>query len=148
MKNSFESPMIDKTNESDKVVERDPVLLSLWKKYGFMGEPPIKGSPVEERLYETCRKYLKHALGEISTPPIKKSYEKEIMGDSENYFAKKTDLIKSSSDPSRRELHNQIALMVVGRQRSGMDSVSAEAIADFACELVNGCKLSEMEVYK
>lgn len=145
MKNSFEAV---NDNAVEDVVERDPVLLSLWKKYKFIGEPPVKGSPVEERLYETCRKYLKHALGEVSVAPVKKYYEPETVGDSENYFAKKQDLVKTSSDPSRRELHNQIALMVVGKQRSGMDSVSAEAIADFACELINGCKLSEIGTYK
>lgn len=104
----------------------------LWKKYHWMGEPPQANSPVENRLRETCFRYMKHVLGESTSPEldlIKKG------GDSEDYFAQFRKKQKDSSEASRRELHNQIALMVAGKQRSGMDIDSALRIAEFASEV-------------
>jgi len=130
---------VEELEESDETPERDPLLVSLWKKYHFMGEPPVKGSPVEERLYNTCERYMRIVLNQDFVVPLKKDPSGYEGG--ENYFVKKTE--PTSSDASRRELHNQIALMVAGTQRSGMAYARAEEIANFACELVNGYTLDK-----
>lgn len=127
------SPETEETSVSEsKELHEGGDIQKLWKKYHWMGEPPRAGSPVEERLRETCRRYMKHVLGESTSPElsvIKKG------GDSEDYFAQFRKKEKDSSGASRRELHNQIALMVVGRQRSGMDTDLALKIAEFASEV-------------
>lgn len=104
----------------------------LWKKYRWMGEPPRAGSPVEGRLRETCRRYMKHVLGEAISPELDQI---KAGGDQEDYFAQFRKKDKDSSGASRRELHNQIALMVAGQQRSGMDTEAALRIAEFASEV-------------
>jgi hypothetical protein len=75
---------------------------------------------------------MKHVLGETASPElelIKKG------GDTEDYFTQFRRKEKDSSGAARRELHNQIALMVVGKQRSGMDTDAALRIAEFASEV-------------
>jgi hypothetical protein len=121
----------------EEKIERDPELVFLWKKYKFFGEPPVKGSPVEERLRDTCRRYMEYA-----TNP--EQFKKIVNTDSENYFSQGRPLMKTGeSNAARRELHNQIALMVVGSQRSGMNVGRAEELADFASEYIYGCKVDE-----
>ena len=124
--------------EAEEKIERDPHLASLWKKFHFMGDPPVKGSPVEARLIDTCARYVRY-IAEPDTMYANAS--KQV--DSENYFAKNKPIF-IKSDSSRRTLHNQIALMVDGRQRSGMSDKRALEIADFACQLVLGQSLSEL----
>ncbi|MEI6528334.1 MAG: hypothetical protein WCO10_01520 [bacterium] len=112
---SFEAEKVLTKNES---TERSERLKILWKKFGFKGNPPKEGSPVEERLFKTCEKYINIVINpELSRLP--------------------------GSDPARRELHNQIALMVVGKQRTAMASDQAEYIADFACRVSKGFPLSQ-----
>ncbi len=134
----MKSPELHEPEENfEEKIERDPELVFLWKKYRLFGEPPVKGSPVEERLRDTCRRYMEYA-----TNP--EQFKKIINTDSENYFSQGRPLMKTGeSNAARRELHNQIALMVVGNQRSGMHVERAEELADFASEYIYGCKVAE-----
>ncbi len=106
--------------------EPDPVLLKLWRKNGFPNRPPFKGSEAERRLKEACRSYtslVKNA--DVINPRLKE--------DSENYFAK-SKINNLGYETRRRELHNLIAIMVVGEKRSGMNESLALKIADFAMD--------------
>ena len=138
----MKSPELAHEREDDieEKIERDPELVLLWKRYRFMGEAPVKGSPVEARLKDTCRKYMLWA----TKPEQFKKIEVEN-SNPEEYFARKPDRLKitGESEAARRELHNQIALMVTGNQRSGMNVERAEEIADFASEYIYGCKVDE-----
>ncbi len=107
--------------------EPDPFLEELWERYEFPGTPPFKDSVSEGRLKQACRDYAGVVNNLQSSHLLKR--------DSENYIPPQRAVEKISSyDSKRREIHNQIALMVMGRQRSGMDSTLAEHIADFALE--------------
>jgi hypothetical protein len=99
--------------------ERDEYLNMLWDDYGFPGKPPFKESAAEKRLKSTCEAY-------------------SVFIDSG------TD----SSESARRVLHNELALMCVGAQRSGMDITMAENISQFAYEYAKGYKVSEKEKFK
>jgi len=110
--------------------EPDPVLKSLWKKYNFPNRPPFKGSVAERRLKEVCSGYSNLVK---NSNVINKNLEE----DSENYFSKRSNIDGSYTlgyETKRRELHNTIAIMVVGEKRSGMNEAMALKIADFAME--------------
>ncbi len=108
---------------SNQEKEYDHRLEMLWNEYGFPGQPPVMGSKAEKRLLDYCTSYSRFLTSNHISKDIK------------------------SSDTERRTLHNQIAIMVVGKQRSGMESSLAEHIADFAFEYAKGFKLSEFEKY-
>lgn len=112
----------------------EPFLLQLWEEYDFMGRPPFSGSEAEKRLKELCDKYA----GFID------HNKNQLPGDEAMIYGSKK---LSSSDSARRALHNQIALMVVGEQRSGMESRLARNIAEFAYEYSKGYKIGEAEKY-
>ena len=136
----------------------------LWRKYRFPGKPPDANTPVLTRLRETCARYAKMMVfpERTSQPTPILANHKRMFGGGEDYFAERrehqamTDLMSGKeplkriipSDAAKRELHNQIALMVVGRTRSGMDEASAEHIADFACELTYNKSIKEMDRLK
>lgn len=107
----------------------DPWLEDLWGKYDFKGNPPKIGSKAEERLRKTCEEYAR------------------FLGDSYSYASSSVDK-KKESDTRKRQLHNEIAIMVMGKQRSGMVSSLAEHIANFAYEYVNGFTIEEKEKYR
>ncbi|MGB8816044.1 MAG: hypothetical protein WCC74_02315 [Minisyncoccia bacterium] len=103
--------------EQENTREYDHTLLNLWKKNGFLGNPPFRDTTAEQRLKEMCLSY----------------YRLMIDG----------HLIRvRGSDDKKRELHNQIALIVIGKQRSDIDTGTAEKIANFAYELTTGEPLS------
>jgi len=52
------------------------------------------------------------------------------MPHAENYFSKRKP--SSASDNSRREYHNQLAMMLLGTSRTGLSDVEAAEISDFA----------------
>jgi len=57
-----------------------------------------------------------------------------------------SDVVRNSSNSRRRELHNELAIMIYGRIRSGMDNRSAVKISDFAAEIAYpGMTLAELE---
>lgn len=101
----------------------DEYLLDLWKEYGFDGKPPFSGSKAEERLKEKCRQYSQFVINS--------------KGDLKNY-----------SDVTRRQLHNEIAVMTVGEQRSGMSESEAREIANFAMAYTHGITVDELETGK
>jgi hypothetical protein len=113
----------------------DPLLEELWVDYDFHGRPPFVGSVAEKRLKETCDKYANYVDHDKHELP---GEERNIYGD------KKT----TSYEIGRRELHNQVAVMVVGKQRSGMDENLARNIAEFAYEYSRGYKIGEEGEYK
>jgi len=142
---TFESPIADESSgtsgesfEEAKVrPERDPELAALWRKYRFLGDPPFLGSPAEARLKDLRKRYLQLVL--LDKPSLVNRRE-----DAEDYFAQfRRGRESDSSEAIRRELHNQIALMVLGRQRSGMETSLAEAIGEFASELTYGVSVEE-----
>lgn len=100
----------------------DPFLKELWEEYDFPGRAPVSGSEAENRLKQACSKYSLFLVGETHTR-------------------------SKSSESDRRALHNQIAIMVVGKQRSGMDAKLAEHITDFAFEYAHGYKLNEIDKF-
>lgn len=105
-------------------------LHELWQEYDFPGKPPFEDSVAEKRLKEACDKYANFV----------DHHKKDLPGDEALIYGSKKI---SSSDSSRRELHNQIAVMVVGRQRSGMEEDLAKQITDFAYEYSRGYKIGE-----
>lgn len=115
------------SNFSKKIEKSyDPYLEELWGEYDFPGRPPYEGSDAEKRLRQVCSQYC--------------TFLTEQTG--QNQKALKL------YDSERRKLHNQIAVMVVGKQRSGMDREQAEHIANFAFELTKGYKMSESDKYE
>ncbi|MFA5184588.1 MAG: hypothetical protein WC456_03640 [Patescibacteria group bacterium] len=108
----------------------------LWKKYGFRGQPPKAGSVVEKRLIDTCQEYL-DAIKIRAKTGIQ--LDSRITGQNINL-----DPMKRSDD-HQRQLHNQISLMIIGANRSGLPPQMAEKISDFACELIYGMKLAAYE---
>jgi hypothetical protein len=119
--------------------EPNPSMLRLWTKYRFpRGGAPFAGSPAENRLVDACKRYAQYILNPDSFG--KQRTRNPITGQNvpvvseEDYFASRR-VKDSSSDSARRQLHNEIALMVVGKQRSGMESEMAEHIANFAVDV-------------
>jgi hypothetical protein len=114
---------------------RDPFLEELWMEYGFKGHPPFVGSIAENRLKEACNKYANFIDRRSKGLP---GDEKLIYGIGKI----------GSSEADRRAIHNQIALMVTGAQRSGMEIGLAKKIAEFAYEYARGYKTTEAEKYR
>ena len=114
---------------------RDPFLEELWSEYGFRGKAPFAGSVAEKRLKDVCNSYANFIDHNKNQLP---GEEKLIYG------ANKIE----SSEADRRTLHNQIALMVMGEQRSSMGIVMAKKIAEFAYEYSRGYKTTEAYKYE
>lgn len=112
---SFEMP----PTPSNKDPEYDDYLETLWNRYGFSGNPPILNSDAEKRLKEKCERYSRFII------------------DTKNKA--------SYSDPTRRQLHNEIAIMTVGKQRSGMGSEEARHVANFALVFIHGLTVDDIE---
>jgi hypothetical protein len=109
--------------------QEDSKLMRLWRKYNFAGNPPKAGSPVEERLIQTCENYIDYLIKRATTT---------IGSSQESSFT-------NSSERHQRDLHNQIALMVIGANRSDLPIDIAEKIQNFACELAYGATLAEYQ---
>lgn len=105
----------------------DSRLGDLWEEYGFPGKPPKKDSEAEKRLLNTCKLYSQFLIDE------KGGYSVAQLG---------------SSEAERRKLHNQVAIMVVGKKRSGMDLDEATHIGDFAFEYAHGVTFEDYMKYK
>ena len=54
---------------------------------------------------------------------------------------------KKYSDSERRVLHNEIAIMVTGSKRSGMEISEASHIADFAYEYARGVSYEDSKKF-
>ncbi len=148
MKHLEESAFTNEPKQPERVEGEKTPLEGLWKEYGFLGHPPKPGSGADSRLRELCKTYMTYVL----TPRfIEDGSGSE---DAENYFSPRNRGSYQLSDqkvPSsvrRRELHNQIALMAMGKQRSGMDENLALRIADFACIITHGMTVPEAEAVR
>ncbi len=109
----------DDEEDQQKVAER---ITRLWGQYGFPGSPPKPKSIAQNRLEDYCRDYI-HVLTD------------EVMNKGN---------MAALSDSRRRELHNNIALMVVGAERSALDQDEGDRIANFASELIFGQSIVTM----
>lgn len=105
----------------------DPRLEDLWEEYKFPGNPPKKDSDAEKRLLETCKLYSQFLIDE------NKGYSLTQRG---------------SSEAERRKLHNQVAIMVVGKKRSGMELSEATHIGSFAFEYARGVNFEDYMKYR
>lgn len=114
----------------------EPFLEELWEEYGFKGKPPYLGSLAEKRLKDVCDQYANSVDAQHGKKPL------------DNDFKLYRKNKSSASDSARRVLHNQIAIMVVGNQRSGMEADLAQAIGEFAYEFSRGYKIGEAEKFK
>ena len=119
-------------------------LPKLWRQFRFTGQPPRPGTIAEQRLHDVCENYVNLITvgqGAVTMPAEE---------DSENY--RRPDDIRPSyteqkvkiSDEHRRNLHNQIAIMVYGQARSEMNSALAKTIADFACQYITGSSIDQL----
>lgn len=109
--------------------EYDEHLEMLWGTYGFEGNPPKAGTRAEERLNDACKRYCNFILSP-NNPINKSELGKEIT---------------KKSETQRRLLHNEIAIMTVGVERSGMDTESARRIANFAMDYIKGFSVDDLE---
>ncbi|MCX6703182.1 MAG: hypothetical protein NTV02_00625 [Candidatus Zambryskibacteria bacterium] len=117
------------TNEEESLYEGR--LENLWEEYGFPGKPPRKGTEAENRLLEKCRMHSSILVaGHARSVQHKNLTERTI------------------SDSDQRKLHNEIAVMVMGKKRSGMDESTARAIANFAFEYARGLTFKDFIEFK
>ena len=112
----------EKKDDNKPEVEKS-LIEKLWKSYHFYGSAPVEGSGSYNRLHNLCESYIKYLFNDklINT---------------------------TGSEPMRRELHNQIALMVLGKLRTNMDPKKAEDVADFACMFATGLHIKDVEAVK
>ncbi len=89
-----------------------------WARFDFPFKPPKPGSPVEARLEQACNDYAKFILDPNRSGAV-------------------------GSEGKRRLLHDQLAIMTVGKNRVDLDSKTAEEIADFACLVATDMKADE-----
>jgi len=115
MKSKESAPYEDEVNNKEEQIESERISF-LWAQYGFPGNPPRIGTGAYDRLKDYCRSYTNFLVDEImskgNTPSI--------------------------SEPRKRELHNNIALMTTGRERSSMSNEEGVKIVNFASELIFG----------
>lgn len=97
---------------SNNTEQENSDLGRLWRKYNLFGEPLKPGTPVEARLREKCRAYSDLILG-----------------------GRVSD---ANGGSTRRQMHNEICIMVLGKAHADLSSATVEKIADFACELTTG----------
>lgn len=116
---SFES-----VSSEEAKPEYDEILEHLWQQYGFSGNPPRLNTEAEKRLKEKCEQYSRFIIDA-------------------NHQHKSSKEIYSESN--RRKLHNEIAVMTVGKQRSGMGLEEAKQIANFALTYTHGLTVDDLE---
>lgn len=114
----FEGPISVPSEEKEEMEEFDPRLEELWEKYKLSGQPPRMGSKAETRLKEKCSEYAGFSIG-----------DKTVFSTADSAY---------KYDIRKRQLHNEIAIMVVGQQRSGMKASLAQNIANFVIEYITG----------
>ncbi|MBI2474216.1 MAG: hypothetical protein HYV68_00790 [Candidatus Taylorbacteria bacterium] len=114
--NNFSQPWEPERKRSAEKV--DPLLAKLWRENNFFGESPVKNSPVEKRLRNLCEQYAATVSRTFGFTPER--------------------------ERNRRDLHNQLSLMLTGKQRDTLDCVEAEKIGNFAFILYKGHSMDDM----
>ncbi len=89
-----------------------------WKRFRFPGEPPRQGTPVEQRMIDTAAEYVEYA------------YSKQLRA--KNVASKS---LQDESESYQRVLHNQLAMMIYGENRSDMEYDKATGIKEFATSI-------------
>ena len=117
-------------NQIEEMPEYDKHLETLWGYYNFEGNPPKANTSAEKRLRDACERYSNYILFPSNLLHNRNDLSKEIT---------------KKSDSQRRLLHNEIAVMTVGAERSGMDIKSARHIANFAMEYIKGFTVDDLE---
>lgn len=84
-----------------------------WHEFGFPGQPPQTGNIAENRLVGKCEQYA----GFISNPRLKGA---------------------TGSDGARRAAHNELSVMVFGKQLDVLDWETRDRLAEFACQIATG----------
>jgi hypothetical protein len=96
-------------------------------------ELPRIGTPAYDRLVAAAKKYIE----ETQRMEREASHAPALYGDSENSVIsinpKKPS--PSSSGSIRRQYHDELAMMLMGSKRTGMDKEEADKISDFAAYL-------------
>ena len=115
---------LESSNLHDKGPQYDEYLVNLWRHYDFDGNPPPLNSDAERRLKEKCERYSTFVI---------------------NSHRQNKGIDQISPESNRRQLHNEIAIMTVGKQRSGMDIGDARLIASFALEYTQGLTMDDLE---
>lgn len=116
---SIENNLQKKDGEAEKIREQERIN-DLWKKFHLVGNPPKVGTPVMDRLFNACQSYI-------------------------NFLAKSKINMMTDSEATRKDLHNQIALMVDGRVRTSMSPKRSEEISNFASFLVYKVGIEDLE---
>lgn len=91
----------------------------LWHEYGFPGDPPRAGTPVEARLVKNCEQYEKY----LSNPRLHGAI---------------------GSESIRHQLHDQLATMIFGRSLKILGDEIRDNISNFACRLVTGLDAKQL----
>lgn len=88
-------------------------------------EAPKKGTQAHQKLMEAAQKYMAEVRKIAERRPI------SPQPDSENYFSRQK-LPPSSSDTTRREYHDQLSILLLGKKRTELSNKEAHRISDFA----------------
>jgi hypothetical protein len=93
---------------------------------------PKPGSPVYQRLIEAARGYMNEIKsGEKISPPASLP---STYNDSDDYY--RSNLKKSSprppSDVKRREYHDKLSIMLLGKPRNELSRSEANQVSNFA----------------
>lgn len=84
-----------------------------WHEFGFPGEPPRSGTSVMKRLLENCQHYEDY----VSNPRLQGA---------------------TSWEGGRRQIHEQLANMIFGRDLKSVGDAGREQITEFACLVATG----------
>ena len=106
---------MEKISSSPNKKEQEPVseFAGYWRRFDFPFNPPKPGTPAEIRLKSVCNSYAQSVVNPklINVP---------------------------GSDEQRRALHNQLAVLVLGKEREELPFDRAYELTDFACLVALG----------
>ncbi len=116
----------DGTTESAAEVNLELRTNQYWHKFGFPGNPPRPGSPVFERLIKYCQDYEHY----VSDPRLQGA---------------------TGWEGGRRQIHEQLANMIFGRNLGSLTPDMRENTTEFACLVSTGLdshQLGELATYQ
>lgn len=89
-------------------------------------KPPRKGTSAYERLVLAAENYISEVKKMEGKPKFMPP-----SADGENYFVK-SQVVPSSSDTIRRKYHDELCVMLVGKERKELPNETAARVSDFA----------------